>query len=182
MRPNPASRWSRPITIGALSSPLATISLNRSPARWRSPYPSQQIRAGSPWNLTFSRARRIQRRCSPGRQTARGSPRRSGGCPPDRPTARPSGMGPCPRRTAGGCRRARTPDRSTRPRRRTRSRQPAQGVAVVEGLGARLLPARGSRATCVTSALADAPQVLLRIAGRAARRPARSSAPPGCSR
>ena len=33
----PQSRWSRPITIGAFSSPLATISLNFSPARWRSP-------------------------------------------------------------------------------------------------------------------------------------------------
>ena len=33
----PASRWSRPITIGAFSSPEATISLKRSPARWRSP-------------------------------------------------------------------------------------------------------------------------------------------------
>ena len=33
----PESRWSRPITIGADSSPEATISLNRSPARCRSP-------------------------------------------------------------------------------------------------------------------------------------------------
>ena len=33
----PQSRWSRPITIGAFSSPEATISLNFSPARWRSP-------------------------------------------------------------------------------------------------------------------------------------------------
>ena len=33
----PASRWSRPITIGALTLPLATSSLNLSPARWRSP-------------------------------------------------------------------------------------------------------------------------------------------------
>ena len=45
----PESRWSRPITIGALTSPEATISLKRSPARWRSPYPSQQMRAGRPW-------------------------------------------------------------------------------------------------------------------------------------
>ena len=36
-RPSPASRWSRPITIGALTSPEATSSLKRSPARWRSP-------------------------------------------------------------------------------------------------------------------------------------------------
>ena len=33
----PESRWSRPITIGALISPEATISLNRSPAPSRSP-------------------------------------------------------------------------------------------------------------------------------------------------
>ena len=33
----PASRWSRPITIGAWSSPRATMSLNRMPRRWRSP-------------------------------------------------------------------------------------------------------------------------------------------------
>jgi hypothetical protein len=60
---DPASRWSRPITIGAVIAPEATSSLNRNPARSRSPCPSQQIRAGSPWNATFSRAARIQR-CS----------------------------------------------------------------------------------------------------------------------
>ena len=52
----PLSRWSRPITIGADSSPDATISLKRSPALARSPYPSQQMRAGSPWNATRSSA------------------------------------------------------------------------------------------------------------------------------
>ena len=51
------------MTTGAESSPLATISLNRSPATSRSPWPSQQIRAGSPWKATFSCAARIQR-CS----------------------------------------------------------------------------------------------------------------------
>ena len=34
--------------IGAFNSPLATMSLNASPARWRSPSPSQQMRAGNP--------------------------------------------------------------------------------------------------------------------------------------
>src|SRR3954464_5091050 len=34
---DPASRWSRPITIGPRSSPAATIALKRSPARWRRP-------------------------------------------------------------------------------------------------------------------------------------------------
>ena len=61
----PLSRWSRPITTGADSAPDATISLNRTPALSRSPYPSQQIRAGRPWNSTFSDAARIHRcRCS----------------------------------------------------------------------------------------------------------------------
>ena len=54
----PASRWSRPITIGADTSPRATRSLNTSPALSRSPYPSQQIRAGSPWNATRSSRQR----------------------------------------------------------------------------------------------------------------------------
>jgi G:T/U-mismatch repair DNA glycosylase len=54
----PESRWSRPITIGALISPEATISLKRSPAASRSPWPSQQIRAGSPWKATLSSARK----------------------------------------------------------------------------------------------------------------------------
>ena len=44
----PESRWSRPITIGALSSPFATISLKASPSRCRSPRPTQQMRAGRP--------------------------------------------------------------------------------------------------------------------------------------
>ena len=37
------------------------MSLKRSPARLRSPYPSQQILAGRPWNWTRSPAIRIQR-------------------------------------------------------------------------------------------------------------------------
>jgi hypothetical protein len=44
----PLSRWSRPMTTGAFSSPLRTISLNARPARCRSPSPTQQIRAGRP--------------------------------------------------------------------------------------------------------------------------------------
>jgi hypothetical protein len=49
------------MTIGAESSPLATISLKRRPARCRSPAPSQQMRAGRPWKCTRSCAMRIQR-------------------------------------------------------------------------------------------------------------------------
>ena len=52
----PESRWSRPITIGAFSSPAATISLKASPRRCRSPSPTQQMRAGKPWNWMRSRA------------------------------------------------------------------------------------------------------------------------------
>ena len=61
----PVSRWSRPMTIGALSSPLATKSLSATPNRARSPCPSQQMRAGRPWKWIRSRANVIQRlRCS----------------------------------------------------------------------------------------------------------------------
>ena len=60
----PESRWSRPITTGASSSPLATISLNANPALARSPRPSQQIRAGRPWKWIRSLAMSSQRcRC-----------------------------------------------------------------------------------------------------------------------
>ena len=37
------------------------MSLKRAPIRARSPRPSQQIRAGRPWNATRSDAMRIQR-------------------------------------------------------------------------------------------------------------------------
>ncbi len=52
----PESRWSRPITIGADSSPLRTISLNARPSLARRPRPTQQMRAGRPWKLMRSRA------------------------------------------------------------------------------------------------------------------------------
>ena len=42
--------------LGADSSPLRTMSLKRRPARWRSPAPSQQMRAGRPWKCTRSLA------------------------------------------------------------------------------------------------------------------------------
>ena len=57
----PVSRWSRPMTIGARTLPCFTSQLNRSPISARSPYSSQQIRAGRPWNWTRSCACRIQR-------------------------------------------------------------------------------------------------------------------------
>ena len=53
------------MTMGAFTLPLATISLNFKPALARSPYPSQQMREGNPWNGTFSRAIFSQRwRCA----------------------------------------------------------------------------------------------------------------------
>ena len=44
------------MTIGAFNTPEATISLKRMPARWRSPNPIQQIRAGRPWKAIFAAA------------------------------------------------------------------------------------------------------------------------------
>ena len=51
------SRWSRPMTMGALSSPFLTISLKLPgpPLVARSPRPSQQIRDGRPWKAMFLR-------------------------------------------------------------------------------------------------------------------------------
>ncbi len=37
------------MTMGAFTLPVRTSSLNFRPARWRSPAPIQQMRAGSPW-------------------------------------------------------------------------------------------------------------------------------------
>jgi hypothetical protein len=42
----------RPIAIGALTRPRRTSQLNLAPASARSPYASQQMRAGNPWNFT----------------------------------------------------------------------------------------------------------------------------------
>ena len=47
----PESRWSRPMTMGACSSPRATISLKARPSRARSASPTQQIRAGRPLKM-----------------------------------------------------------------------------------------------------------------------------------
>src|SRR6478672_5415272 len=47
------------MTMGALTSPVRTSSLKASPALSRSPWPSQQMRAGRPWNAIRSWAPRI---------------------------------------------------------------------------------------------------------------------------
>ena len=72
--------------------------------------------------------------------TARAPPCRWHGCRPGRRTARPSGTVPCPRRTAAGCRRGRTRG-SRRPSRTGQLGLTADGVAVVEDLGAGVLEA-----------------------------------------
>src|SRR5699024_1504070 len=62
---DPESRWSLPMTIGALNSPDATMSFIILQNLARSPYPGQQLRGGKPWKLIFFRAIRIQwQRCS----------------------------------------------------------------------------------------------------------------------
>ncbi len=50
------------MTIGPLISPRRNSLFIASPRRARSPYPSQQMRAGKPWKCTRSRASRSQRR------------------------------------------------------------------------------------------------------------------------
>ena len=102
-------------------------------------------------------------------------------CRRGRRRAPPSGTGPCPRRTAGGCRRARSRDRRTRRRRRGRRRARAGRC---RSRRPRRRPPAAARiaATCATRALADAAQVVVGVRARAGRRPARRSARRGRSR
>ena len=84
------------------------------------------MRAGRPSKCTFSPAAVIQRRrCVVVAGRAPGSPCRWRRCRPGRRRAPPSGTGPCPRRRAGGCRRARS--RGTRRRARSRRAAPRRG-------------------------------------------------------
>jgi hypothetical protein len=89
------------MTIGAFTSPRRTSSLNASPARCRSPYPSQQMRAGNPWNATRSPAMRIHRArplfSGNSSSTAR-SVRRMSSASPDSATQR---NGPAPSQNRG---------------------------------------------------------------------------------
>ncbi len=97
----PVSRWSRPITIGAESSPVRTISLNARPARCLSPRPSQQMRAGSPWNAMRSPAMSSQRcRCASSGKSSRTflSVRRMSSGSPESATQR---NGPFPSQNSG---------------------------------------------------------------------------------
>ena len=119
--PSPQSRWSRPITMGALTSPRATSSLKTAPILARSPYSSQQMRAGQALEVHLAR-----RHAHPaGHHLVVGEGLEHGAvgarrCRPGRPRAPPSGTARCRGRTAAGCRAARSPGR----RRRRRSRPP----------------------------------------------------------
>ena len=81
------------MTMGAEMVPSATSSLKRSPALWREPAPSQQMRAGRPWKWTLSLACWIQRarRSSSGKKRS-GSRRLSPRCRQDLPKGQPTGM------------------------------------------------------------------------------------------
>ena len=175
----PASRWSRPITIGARSSPEATISLKRSPAQVALAVaePADARRAG-PGSGRARCARRIQRAMcswSPNRSRIAASVPR---CPPGRPTARPSGTGPCPRRTAAGCRPARS--RGRRTRRRRRARRPRRAARCrsrtprrPRGCSSRIAP------TCASTLSPTRAQVVVGVGGAQRRRPARRVSPAG---
>ena len=80
------------------------------------------------------------------RGTARGSPRRCAGCPPDRPRARPSGTAPCPSQKSGRMKAGTKPGKSKAFVDAGGLRLGADVVAVVEGDRARLAADRASRA------------------------------------
>ena len=114
----PASRWSRPITIGACSSPRRDHLVEAQPGEvaLAVAQPADPRRAG-PGTARARCASAIQRRDVllvaeqvEDRLVGRRDVGRVAG------QRRPSGTGPCPRRTAGGCRRGRS-----RGRRRRRS-------------------------------------------------------------
>ena len=89
------------MTMGAVTAPVRTRSLKTRPILARSPYPSQQMRAGSPCDVTRSRASVIQRAraWSSGnvRSTASSVAARSAGSP-DRTAHR---NGPLPSQKSG---------------------------------------------------------------------------------
>ena len=58
---DPASRWSRPMTIGALHGAARDELVERQAGEVALAVPSQQMRAGSPWKAMRSRASPIQR-------------------------------------------------------------------------------------------------------------------------
>src|SRR3989441_1280583 len=97
----PVSRWSRPMTTGAPISPRFTRSFKAHPKRARSPWPSQQMRAGRPWNATRCCASVIQRRngsLSGNSSSTRRSVRCSSRGSPDNATQR---KGPFPSQNSG---------------------------------------------------------------------------------
>ena len=168
---------------GALSSPAATISLKRSAqlARARRSRASRSAPA-APGSATCSRGQ-----LDP---AARGA-RCRGNSSQDRPVGggdvgrvarqrRPSGTAPCPRRTAAGCRRARSRDSRTR-RSYAGSARPGRA-----GCCRSRTPRRPRRCSATIARARARPSTRAHaVAGTrrgrcgAARRPARRSCPPG---
>ena len=120
------SRWSRPITIGAVTSPLATSSLNAQPAcgALAVAEPADPRRQALERDALLGHRDPALQPLVVGEQLERRRGR-SPRCRPGRRRAPPSGTAPCPRRTAAG----RTPARSPGSRTRGRSRpsRPARG-------------------------------------------------------
>ena len=115
----PESRWSRPMTIGALSSPRAHHLVEAQPE----PVALAVAEPADPRRQALERdPLAAPARSSGAAGRRRGTPRARRGrwrrCRPGRPTARPSGTGPCPRRTAAARTRARSRGRRTRARSR----------------------------------------------------------------
>ena len=179
----PVSRWSRPITIGARTLPFFTSQLNRSPISARSPYSSQQIRAGSPWKCTLllrlpdpARQRVLLRERLQHRLVGHGDVGRVAGerRPAERPGAPAEERADEGRHEAGdverlaSCRGGRPPGPAGCCRSRRRRRPRALSASIAR--------------TCATIESSTPALVARRIASRAARPPRRATARPGCSR
>ena len=116
----PVSRWSRPMTIGAESSPLRheIVDARRRTAPAR-PGPASRCAPAAPGSARVRAPASIQRRrCASSGNSSSDQVVGAVRCPRDRPRARPSGTAPSPRRRAGGCTPARTRECRTRRRRR----------------------------------------------------------------
>ena len=97
-----------------LTTPRRTRSLIARPKRARSPYPSQKMRAGRPWNATRSCAMRIHRHSdglSANMSSASASVAAMSAASPDNAAHR---NGPCRRRRVAGCTPARSRESQTR--------------------------------------------------------------------
>ena len=179
----PVSRWSRPITIGADSSPLATRSLSATPnlralalaepadARRQSLEVDALARERDPAAQMRVVGKELEHQLVGARDVRR-----------DRRRARPSGTVPSPRRTAAGCTRGRIPGISNASRDAGVERDGADVVAVVERDRAALAAARASRARGAPPSPCSRATYAGRVARRAARPPRRATCRRGRSR